>query len=138
LVIDEAGQFSLANALAVAQAARRGVVLLGDPQQLAQPTKGTHPHGADVSVLEHLLEGHETIPLERGVFLDRTWRMHPDITGFVSTLAYDDRLGSALGCQRQEVDAPGGLTGSGLRWVPVEHTGNVADSPQEAAVVAAL
>src|SRR5690606_23318804 len=68
----------------------------------------------------------------------RTWRMHPAITGFVSTLAYDDRLGSAPGCQHQEVDAPGGLTGSGLRWVPVEHSGNVADSPQEAAVVAGL
>ncbi|WP_324273561.1 TM0106 family RecB-like putative nuclease [Blastococcus brunescens] len=42
LVVDEAGQFSLANAVAVARGAR-AMVLLGDPQQLAQPTQAVHP-----------------------------------------------------------------------------------------------
>jgi hypothetical protein len=54
LVIDEAGQFSLANALAVAPAAQ-SLVLVGDPQQLEQPIQGVHPPGVDVSALEHLL-----------------------------------------------------------------------------------
>ena len=53
LVIDEAGQFSLANAVAVAPAAR-SLVLLGDPQQLTQPTKAVHPYGSGVSALDHL------------------------------------------------------------------------------------
>ena len=149
LVIDEAGQFSLANAVAVSNAvapylgsgangSSRGLVLLGDPQQLTQPTKAVHPDGSGVSALEHVLDGAETMPPERGVFLDRTWRLHPRIAGFVSTLAYDDRLLAAPGRERQQVDAPGALTGSGLRWVPVRHTGCSTESPDEAEVVTAL
>ncbi len=83
LIVDEAGQFSLANAVAVAGAAT-SMVLLGDPQQLAQPSQAEHPHGAGVSALEHLLDGHPTVPPDRGIFLDTTWRMHPAITDFVS------------------------------------------------------
>ena len=76
LVVDEAGQFSLANAVAVARGAE-SMVLLGDPQQLAQPTQAVHPGESGASALEHLLDGHATIPTERGVFLDRSYRMHP-------------------------------------------------------------
>jgi uncharacterized protein len=139
LVIDEAGQFSLANAVAVAQAAK-SLVLLGDPQQLTQPTKAVHPFGSGVSALDHLrIEGdvvHDVIPAERGIFLDRTHRMHPSLTGFVSELAYEGRLESAPGRDRLAVDAPGALSGNGLRWVPVEHD-VLCDqaSPREAAVV---
>ena len=138
LVVDEAGQFSLANALAVAQAAIRGMVLLGDPQQLPQVTQGTHPHGAGRSALGHLIDGADTIAADRGVFLDRTYRMHPDITRFVSDLSYASRLESVPGLERQAIESTGGLSGSGLRWVPVEHEGNVSDSPEEAETVSAL
>jgi uncharacterized protein len=138
LLIDEAGQFSLANALAVAQGATRGVVLLGDPQQLAQPTTATHPYGAGISVLEHLLDGNTTITSEQGVFLDRTWRMHPGITEFVSGMSYDGRLLSVPDLERQEVLGVPGLEGSGVRWVPVEHEGYSADNPVEAEVVTGL
>ncbi|MBW3086454.1 hypothetical protein KEM60_02675 [Austwickia sp. TVS 96-490-7B] len=137
LVIDEAGQFSLANAVAVAGAAR-SVVLLGDPQQLTQPTKAEHPYGAGVSALGHLIGDHEVIPPDRGLFLDVTYRMHPVITQFCSTVSYEGLLRSAPGRERQRVDAPGVLAGSGLRQVPVVHHGNVQDSPQEAQVVARL
>ncbi|MBK7723040.1 MAG: TM0106 family RecB-like putative nuclease [Austwickia sp.] len=138
LVVDEAGQFSLANAVAVAQAARRGMVLLGDPQQLTQPTHAEHPHGAGVSALKHLIGASAVIPPEQGLFLDRTWRMHPSLTSYVSELFYDSELRSADGRDRQVIRAPGALTGAGVRWIPVEHDGNVADSPQEAEAVAAL
>ncbi len=137
LVVDEAGQFSLANAVAVAGAAR-SLVLLGDPQQLRQPTKADHPYGAGVSALEHLIGDAAVMPADRGLFLDRTWRMHPAITSFVSDLSYESRLESAPGRQEQRVAAPGAAHGQGLRWVPVPHEGNVADSPQEARVVAGL
>lgn len=137
LVIDEAGQFSLANAVAVSSAAR-SMVLLGDPQQLTQPTQAVHPDGAGVSALDHLLEGHDTIPPDRGVFLDKTYRMHPAITAFVSQTSYDGRLGSIDGLGAQRIQAPGALSGSGLRWVPVAHQGNSSASDQEAEVVAAL
>lgn len=137
LVVDEAGQFSLANALAVSGAAR-SIVLLGDPQQLTQPTQALHPHGAGVSALDHLLDGHDTIAADRGVFLDTTYRMHPAITEFVSTTSYDGRLTSAPDRERQRIDAPGRLRGNGLRWLPLAHTGCVAESPQEARLVADL
>ncbi len=146
LVIDEAGQFSLANALAVAGAAD-SLVLLGDPQQLASPSNGIHPHGAGVSALEHMLDGASVMPTGRGVFLDRTWRMHPDITAFVSTMSYDDRLLSAPGRDEQRLlEVPGDgqvsnaidLNGAGLRWVPQDHQGYSSDNPAEAQVVAGL
>jgi uncharacterized protein len=142
LVIDEAGQFSLANAVAVAPAAS-SLVLLGDPQQLTQPTKAVHPYGSGVSALDHLrIEGevvHDVIPADRGIFLDRTHRMHPSLTAFVSELAYEGRLESTPGRDRLSVDAPGALSGNGLRWVPVEHTA-VSDqaSTEEAQVVREL
>jgi uncharacterized protein len=138
LVVDEAGQFSLANAVAVARGAR-SLVLLGDPQQLAQPSQAVHPRESGCSALEHLLEGHATIPPDRGVFLDRSYRMHPDLTAFVSDLAYEGRLRSADGRERVAVLGDGPLSGSGLRVRSVQHSAVCSDrSPQEARAVARL
>jgi len=144
LIIDEAGQFSLANACAVAQAAS-GLVLLGDPQQLAQPSQTTHPYGADVSALDHLLDGAATITEDRGIFLDLTWRMHPTVCKVVSDLMYDSRLDSAPGRELQRVvcttdrgQLPPGPAGAGIRWFPVSHAGNAAASTEEAGAVAAI
>jgi uncharacterized protein len=91
LVIDEAGQVSLADALAMGTAARN-VILLGDPLQLAQVSQGTHPEGTGASVLEHLLGSHPTVPADMGIFLDRTRRMHPDVCAFISEIVYESRL----------------------------------------------
>lgn len=138
LVVDEAGQFSLTNAVAVARSAR-SLVLLGDPQQLAQPTQGVHPGESGLSALEHLLEGHPTVPPGRGIFLDTTYRMHPALTAFVSDLAYEGRLESAPLRERITV-RPGGLvSGSGLAVREVRHTVPCsASSQEEAAEVAAV
>ena len=95
------------------------MVLLGDPQQLAQPSQAVHPGESGASALEHLLDGHATIPPERGVFLDRSYRMHPDLTAFVSDLAYEGRLEAAPGRERVAVLGEGPLSGSGLRVHPV-------------------
>ena len=135
LFIDEAGQLSLADALAMGTAARN-LVLLGDPQQLAQVSQAVHPPGAGASVLEHLLGEHSTIPPERGLFIDETRRMHPDVCRFVSEVVYEGRLESYADCARQRIDAPGALTGTGVRYLPVAHTGNARQSPEEAAVIA--
>ena len=138
LVVDEAGQMSLANAVAVAAAARN-LVLLGDPQQLAQPGKGIHPPGAAVSSLEHLLDsGRDTIPEDRGVFLATSRRMHPDVCAFISTAFYEGRLRSHPGCARQRIDGDGELAGTGLRLAAVAHSGNRTWSPEEVRVVRRL
>jgi uncharacterized protein len=134
LVIDEAGQFSLANAVAVARAAK-SLVLLGDPQQLAQPTQAVHPGESGLSALEHLLEGHPTVPEDRGVFLDRTYRMHPALTAFVSDLAYEGRLESAPGRERIAVD--GWASGLAVRFVEQTRP-SAASSIDEAQAVAEL
>jgi uncharacterized protein len=130
LVVDEAGQMSLANTLAASPAAR-SLVLLGDPQQLEQPIQGSHPEGADVSALEHLLEGHETISDERGLFLAETWRLHPAICDFTSELFYEGRLGSRPGREIQKLMGPTPFAGAGLWFAPVEHEGNQSSSPEE-------
>ena len=76
LVIDEAGQVSLADALAIGTSARN-LIFLGDPLQLKQVSQGIHPQGTGSSVLEHLLGEAPTIPEDRGIFLERSYRMHP-------------------------------------------------------------
>lgn len=136
LFIDEAAQMALANVLAVSQAART-VVLLGDPRQLEQPLQGTHPEGTAVSALDHILGLHATIPPDRGLFLEETWRLHPSICAYTSELFYDDRLYSRAGLDRQRINS-GVLDGSGLRFLPVAHDGNQSSSPEEADTVLAL
>jgi uncharacterized protein len=134
LVIDEAGQLSIADAIACATAARN-LVLLGDPLQLAQVSQGAHPVGTGVSVLEHLLGDAHTVAQERGVFLDRSYRMHPEICAFISSRVYDDRLHAAANTQTNAIASPG-LTGAGLRFLAVPHTGNMRESAEEADAIA--
>lgn len=131
LFIDEAGQVSLADALALATSAHN-VVLLGDPQQLPQVAQAAHPDGSSLSVLEHLLGESQTVDSAHGVFLEKTYRLHPDVCEFVSDLMYDGRLYSAPGRERQRVNASGNLSGTGLGWLPVEHEGRSQSSPEEA------
>jgi uncharacterized protein len=135
LFVDEAGQVSLADALALATGARN-VVLLGDPQQLGQVSQGIHPEGAAASVLEHLLGGEDTVPPDRGLFLSRTWRMHPEVCRFISETSYEGRLHAVPETERQRIDSAG-LAGTGLRWLPVEHEGNRGSSLEEAERIAA-
>jgi uncharacterized protein len=130
LILDEAGQFSLANTMAVATAAKN-LVLVGDPLQLAQPSKGTHPIGANASALGHVLGDAGTLPDELGIFLDRTHRLHPEICAFISEIVYEGRLQSEPGCERQAVSGSDELGGSGLRWRPIDHFGNRVDAPEE-------
>ena len=137
LFVDEAGQISLANTVAVSQAAR-SVVLLGDPQQLEQPQRGSHPDGTDVSALEHLLGEHPTLPPDRGLFLDTTWRLHPSICAFTSEQFYENRLHAREGLNLQSLRGLERFRGSGVWYVPVEHSGNRNESPQEADAVAKI
>jgi predicted RecB family nuclease len=131
LFIDEAAQMSLANVLAASQAAR-SIVLLGDPQQLEQPMQGSHPEGTDVSALHHLLRNEKTIRPGRGLFLNETFRLHPDICAFTSELFYEGRLQPRPGLEAQTIRSGSRFFGSGLRYVAVPTTGNQSSSPEEA------
>jgi predicted RecB family nuclease len=137
LFVDEAGQMSLANVLAISGAARN-LVLLGDPQQLAQPSQAAHPPGAGASALGHILGERATMPAGAGLLLDRTYRMHPDLCRYTSEVFYDGKLGGADGLGGQEILGDGPFSGSGLRVVEVPHQGNTNASPEEAGVVAQI
>jgi predicted RecB family nuclease len=129
LFVDEAGQVSLADALAMGTAARN-VVLVGDPQQLDQVIQGTHPAGSGASVLRHLLGEHSTVPPDRGLFLERTFRLHPDVCAYVSEEFYEGRLEPSA-----EARARTTPLGTGLRFVPVPHEGRKTESPEEVEAV---
>lgn len=133
LVIEEAGQFCIANTIAVARAAAN-LMLLGDPQQLPQVSKGRHPEPVDASALGWLVEQHRTLPEQRGYFLDLSYRMHPAVCLPVSRLSYDGRLRSDERITRARC-----LDGHrpGVRMMIVDHDGNSTSSPEEAATIAA-
>jgi uncharacterized protein len=130
LIIDEAGQLSLADAVAASGAARN-LLLLGDPLQLAQVSKGTHPEGSGASVLEHVLGDDATIAPDRGVFLAETRRMHPAVCGFISSQFYEGRLSSYPACAGQRIDG----FDVGLVWLEATHSGRSTDSVEEAEMV---
>ncbi|MDE0444687.1 MAG: TM0106 family RecB-like putative nuclease [Gammaproteobacteria bacterium] len=140
LVVDEAGQMSLANVLASVRAGRN-LILLGDPQQLEQPLQSSHPEGSEVSALYHLLDGEETMPADRGLFLPDTYRLHPAIARFTSEVYYEGKVQpkAGLGLEQQSVVLRRGrespLAGAGLRCVLVPHTGNQARSSEEVDVI---
>jgi uncharacterized protein len=137
LLIDEAGQMSLADVLAVSQAAKK-LVLLGDPQQLERPTKGSHPDGAEKSALEHLLNGRKTIEAGMGFLLPETWRLHPHVCRYTSEFFYDERLSPHPVSQSRVIEGHAWLNGAGLWIVPVEHEGNRNSSAEEVEIVARI
>jgi uncharacterized protein len=138
LFVDEAGQISLANVVAVARSTD-SLVLLGVPQQPDQPLRGTHPPGADRSALAHLLDGRATMPADRGLFLETTWRLQPDLCAFTSEVFYDDRLEPEPDLVRQRVSAPVDVAdGTGPRILAIATAGADNESAEEAVAVAGL
>ncbi|MFO7690954.1 MAG: TM0106 family RecB-like putative nuclease, partial [Cryobacterium sp.] len=131
LVIDEAGQYSLASTIAAAVSAQR-LLLLGDPQQLPQVSQGTHPEPVDESALGWLSDGHKVLPAEFGYFLATSWRMHERVCAAVSELSYDGLLRSHPSDRDLDGVRPG------LHALPVSHRGNSTASREEADAVVAI
>jgi uncharacterized protein len=130
LVVDEAGQMSLANLLVMARCAKT-ILLVGDQQQLAQPSQADHPGDSGLSCLEYLMQGAPVVPAERGVFLATSWRMEPSLTAMVSELFYDGRLkanpanaANAISWRKRLISAAGQpMPNQGLVFEPVHHSG---------------
>ena len=137
LIVDEAGQMSLSNVLAAAPAAK-SLILLGDPQQLEQPIQSSHPDGSDVAALKHWLGDHETMPPDRGLFLDETWRLHPAICDFTSEIYYERKLHPRPDLAFQQLGGTAPFEGAGLHLFPVQHSGNTARANEEVEAIAGL
>jgi uncharacterized protein len=140
LFVDEAGQVSVANLVAMAPCAKN-IVLLGDQMQLGQPIQGSHPGESGLSTLDYLLQGQPTVPDDFGIFLPQTWRLHPNICRFISGAVYVDKLDCQPHTARRVLagrvpewlDRPAGLV-----YVPVEHDGNIYESAEEVDRIAGL
>jgi superfamily I DNA and/or RNA helicase len=153
LFIDEAGQVSLANAVATARSARN-LVLLGDQMQLEQPVQGSHPGDAGLSALHYALKDtekskedapvfHAVVPADRGLFLGESRRMHPNVCRFISESIYESRLGSIPECAKQKIALPGSgavfiTKESGIVFCGIEHDGNIQQSDEEVVRVKAI
>jgi hypothetical protein len=130
LFVDEAGQVSLADAIAVGTSARN-LILLGDPNQLPQVSQGSHPPGADASVLEHLLGDADTVQEGMGMFLEETYRLRPEVCRFTSETFYEGRLKPARPAYARW------LPTNGIRFLAVAHRGHRQQAPEEAEAIAA-
>lgn len=145
LFVDEAGQVSLANVVAMSRSARN-LVLLGDQMQLEQPVQGSHPGDSGMSALQYALKDthksveddpvfHAVVPGDYGLFLGESRRMHPAVCQFISEIVYEGRLTSFADCSNQRIEVPDSATTirreHGIVFLGVEHDGNVQQSDEE-------
>ncbi|WP_407116130.1 TM0106 family RecB-like putative nuclease [Bradyrhizobium sp. LMG 9283] len=141
LIVDEAGQVSLGNLVAMGSAARN-IVLVGDQMQLAQPVQGVHPGESGLSSLGYLLQDKATVPPDRGILLNESRRLHPSLCTFISDAIYDGRLTAhAEAKARQLILSPGAhraLQPAGITFFGVTHEGCTQSSLQEADAIAEL
>jgi uncharacterized protein len=141
LFIDEAGQVSLANFVAMGMSAKN-TVLVGDQMQLSQPLKGTHPGSSGMSTLEYLLEEKSIIPPEQGIFLETTWRMHEQICTFISDAVYEGKLHPEQNNQKQSLilskTAHTEIIEYGIKFIDIQHQNCGQQSKEEGEIVLKL
>lgn len=135
LFIDEAGQVSVANLIAMSRATKN-IILMGDQMQLGQPSQGSHPEESGASILDYLLHTTPTIPENMGVFLGTTYRMHSAVNQFISDAIYEGKLESAVENDKQRILVPEAYQGilnkeAGIISLPVMHEGNTQASDEE-------
>ncbi|MCX7121747.1 MAG: TM0106 family RecB-like putative nuclease [Gammaproteobacteria bacterium] len=134
LFIDEAGQVSVANVIAMGTA-KKNIILIGDQMQLGQPIQAVHPGEAGLSILEFLLERRATVSPNKGIFLGTTYRLHPKICRFISDAFYDGRLGFYEKNIKRRLafsNSIDKITNEGLHTIGVSHSGCSQKSEEEA------
>ncbi|KTD10633.1 putative RNA helicase [Legionella gratiana] len=142
LFIDEAGQVSVANLIAMSRSTSN-IILMGDQMQLGQPSQGSHPEDSGLSILDYLLHSTPTIPDSMGVFLGTTYRMHSAVNQFISEAIYEGKLETASDNDEQLISIPVGYQGvlnkeAGIITVPVVHEGNTQASDEEVEQIVSL
>ncbi|WJG08085.1 TM0106 family RecB-like putative nuclease [Aliiglaciecola sp. LCG003] len=142
LFIDEAGQVSVAYLIAMAKNANN-IVVMGDQMQLPQPLQGSHPGDSSLSILDYQLQEHATVPIDKGVFLNRSYRMHSAVNQFISEMVYEGRLDNDANCDRQHIHFPKQhhtslIESAGIIAIPLDHSGNKQSSAEEVALIRLL
>ena len=139
LLIDEAGQVSLANMVGMSKCCKN-IILMGDQMQLSQPTQGVHPEDSGVSCLDYLLGEFSTVPADKGLLLPDTYRLNSDICNFISSRVYDGRLQSVdvANSRKIQISKANLEKESGICYLPVQHEGNEQSSPEEVEAIEEL
>ena len=139
LFVDEASQISVADLVALGGVAKN-IILVGDQQQLGQPTKGNHPNESGKSVLEYLLDGKDTISNEKGIFLTTTFRLHPNINNYTSENFYDGRLVPHTKNQNRKIEykKESIIKSEGIHTILMNHTDRSQTSIEEFEVIKKL
>jgi hypothetical protein len=142
LFVDEAGQVSIAYLVAMAHKANN-VVVMGDQMQLPQPVQGTHPGESSLSILDYQLQEQVTVPVDQGVLLNRSYRMHNAVNNFISAMVYEGRLDNDPLCDQQAIHFNGKQNlalnkASGITALAIEHSGNKQSSPEEVQLIRQL
>ena len=136
LFIDEAGQVSIADLISIGNVAKN-IVLIGDQNQLGQPIKGTHPNESGQSILDYLLEGKDTIPEDRGIFLNKTYRLNSKLNDFISSNFYEERLICDEKTDKRLIkfNKKSKIKDSGIHYIEMNHKNNVQTSVEEFEVI---
>lgn len=135
LFVDEAGQVSLANTLAISTSTKN-IILIGDQMQLSQPIQGIHSGNSGKSALDFLLGDYDTIPLSRGIFLGVTRRLNEKICKYISSSFYESRLKSHPITQERSVSLElKEIKNEGIFYLPVDHQDCTQKSDEEAKII---
>jgi len=135
LFIDEAGQVSLANTLAIATSTKN-IILIGDQMQLSQPIKGIHAGSSGKSSLDFLLEEQDTIPVSRGIFLSETRRLTKEICDYISSSFYESRLKPHMATEERSLSLElKNIKNKGIFYLPTDHTDCSQRSDEEANII---
>jgi len=139
LFIDEAGQLSISDLVAIGIVSKN-IVILGDQLQLSQPIKGAHPGKSGLSILDYLLENIDTIPDTKGVFLNKTYRLHPLINNFASENFYESRLICREENKNRKIhfNKDCMIQSEGIHYIPMHHKDNTQICTEEGEVVKKL
>lgn len=131
LFIDEAGQVALAHLVAGGMSAKN-IIMMGDQQQLPQPVEGNHPLETGLSLLDYYLQGKATISDDFGIFLNKTYRMHSDISSFISKAIYESKLQADADNNKRLIKKKTATDfESGIVYIPVAHVSNSQAADEE-------
>ena len=104
--------------------------------QLPQPSVSTIDGDSSLSPIEYLLKEKNTISDEKGIFLDKTYRMHSNICTFISDSFYENRLISDISNANQIVKTTKEKSiPNGIYLLDLKHEGSSVQNNREAEVI---
>ncbi|MFL2648351.1 MAG: TM0106 family RecB-like putative nuclease [SAR202 cluster bacterium] len=131
IFFDEAGQMSISKVIASSLSAKN-IVLIGDHMQLPQPTTGNIEGESSLSPIEYLISEKNTISNDKGIFLDKSYRMHSSVCEFISDSFYEKRLDSDILNKNQKIIINNKEINNGIFVADINHSDYSVQNIEEA------